>query len=115
MSTATEPTTTTDDEVEDHSHDHPGDGQYVKIALILAGITALEVGTYFVEELNNGIIAALYVMMILKFVIVIGYFMHLKYDSKIFRWMFVGGLALAVAVYLITVSAMGFFVGDFVG
>ena len=111
MTTATEQTDAQADEAADH---HPGDGQYVKIALILGAITALEVGTYFIE-LNNAVIASLYVMMILKFIIVISYFMHLKYDSKIFRYVFVGGLAMAIAVYLAVFASTGFFVGDFVG
>ena len=109
MSTATEPI-----EVEDAADRHPGDGDYVKIALLLGAITALEVGTYFLD-LNNFVIVALWVMMIVKFVIVISYFMHLKYDSKIFRFVFIGGLFMALAVFLATFAATGFFVGDFVG
>jgi cytochrome c oxidase subunit 4 len=111
MSTATE---TTDVEHDDHEHDHPSDGDYVKIAILLAAITALEVATYWLD-LNNFVIAALWVMMIVKFVIVISYFMHLKYDSKIFRWVFIGGLFMALAVFLATFAASGFFVGDWIG
>ena len=39
-------------------------------------------------------------MMIVKFAIVCGYFMHLQYDNPIFRRVFVFGLVLAVVVYL---------------
>ena len=34
-------------------HEHPSDLLYVKIALILAAITALEVGTYFLEDAST--------------------------------------------------------------
>ncbi len=111
MSTATESVET---DTEHDEHGHPQDSDYVKIALLLAVITALEVATYWLE-LTNVVIAALWVMMIVKFVIVIGYFMHLKYDSKIFRWMFLGGLFMALAVYVIAFAASGFFVGDWIG
>jgi hypothetical protein len=47
-------TTITDNEPAEapvgHGHDLPSDAQYVKITLILAFITVLEVGTYFIEE-----------------------------------------------------------------
>ena len=40
-------------------------------------------------------------MMIAKFLIVTGYFMHLKYDNPLFKRVFVFGLVLAVVVYII--------------
>ncbi|HUW04292.1 MAG TPA: cytochrome C oxidase subunit IV family protein [Acidimicrobiales bacterium] len=110
MSTATD-SVETDAE---HETRHPSDLDYVKIAILLGVITALEVATYWLE-LNNFVIVALWGMMIVKFVIVISYFMHLKYDSKIFRWLFLGGLFMALAVYVVAFAASGFFVGDWIG
>ena len=90
-------------------HSHPTDAQYVKIALILAVITAAEVGTYFWEGASTvGLVAVLFPMMIAKFAIVLGYFMHLKYDNPLFRRVFVFGLILAVAVYMIMLFAFEF-------
>lgn len=95
----------------ERAHEHPSDWQYVKVAILLAVVTAAEVGTYFVE-LNDIVIGLLYGMMVAKFAVVGAYFMHLKFDSKIFRWVFVGGLALAVGVYLVVFAVFGFWVGD---
>ena len=89
-------------------HAHPSDWQYIKIALLLAVLTALEVFTYF-ESVHNLSDAALYViltvLMVLKFVYVVAWFMHLKFDSMIFRRVFQVGIAMALAVYLIMLTA----------
>ncbi|MFZ6004316.1 MAG: cytochrome C oxidase subunit IV family protein [Actinomycetota bacterium] len=97
-------------EVDETVHDHPSDAKYVKIAVILAAITALEVATYFWEGASTlGLVLVLFPMMIAKFAIVTGYFMHLKYDNPIFRRVFVFGLLLATAVFMITFFAFNYF------
>jgi cytochrome c oxidase subunit 4 len=117
MSTAT--ATATDAHVDEHAHDHPTDASYVKIALILGVITAAEVGTYFWEDLfgkvpsTTALILTLFPMMIAKFAIVCGYFMHLKFDNKIFRRVFVFGLVLATAVYFIMFFSMEYLSDDY--
>jgi cytochrome c oxidase subunit IV len=94
---------------EAHQHKHPSDGDYIKIAIILAVITALEVGTYFLEDASTTmLVLLLFPMMIVKFGMVCAYFMHLKYDNHIFRRVFVFGLVLAVVVYVIALTAMQF-------
>jgi len=90
------------------SHDHPTDAKYVKIAAILAVITAAEVGTYFWDAGTAALVAVLFPMMIAKFLIVTGYFMHLKYDNPLFRRVFFFGLLLAVTVYVIALLAFEF-------
>ena len=101
---------THDHETSQHQaeHAHPSDWQYIKIALLLAVLTALEVFTYF-ESVHNLSDAALYViltvLMVLKFVYVVAWFMHLKFDSMIFRRVFQVGIAMALAVYLIMLTA----------
>ena len=93
---------------QDAVHEHPSDRQYVKIALILGVLTALEVFTYF-ESVHNLGDAALYVilivLMVLKFVYVVAWFMHLKFDSVLFKRIFTAGVVLALGVYLIMLTA----------
>ena len=107
---ALENAATRDHETSQHEteHAHPSDWQYIKIALLLAVLTALEVFTYF-ESVHNLSDAALYViltvLMVLKFVYVVAWFMHLKFDSMIFRRVFQVGIAMALAVYLIMLTA----------
>ena len=95
---------------EAHQHDHPSDRDYIVIAVILAAITALEVGTYFIEDASTTLlVASLFPMMIAKFAIVCGWFMHLKYDNPLFKRVFVFGLLLAIAVYAAVLTSMEFF------
>lgn len=91
-------------------HDHPTDRQYVMVALFLAAVTALEVSTYWVPEdwPAAPVVASLIVMMVIKFAFVIGWFMHLKFDARLFRRVFVFGLVLAVAVYGVALTSMVF-------
>ncbi|MDE0652448.1 MAG: cytochrome C oxidase subunit IV family protein [bacterium] len=95
---------------DDHGehHEHPSDREYVKIALILGALTALEVFTYF-ESVHNLGDAALYVilivLMVLKFIYVVAWFMHLKFDSVLFKRIFVAGVVLALGVYMVMLTA----------
>jgi cytochrome c oxidase subunit IV len=81
---------------------------YVKIALILAAITALEVATYYVD-FGPLFMPALMIMMVVKFVVVVSYFMHLKFDNKLFTWVFYAGLFLAIGVYAAALATFHFF------
>lgn len=94
-----------------HADDHhgPSDWIFVKTAIFLAVITALEViWSYLPWGHGAAIVFAevggLLIMMAVKFYIVAAVFMHLKYDSKILTRVFYAGLALAVAVYLAVLS-----------
>jgi cytochrome c oxidase subunit 4 len=91
--------------------EHPTEGQYWKIFFLLFAITAVEVLLYYFSipgvNLNN---AALGILAAAKFVVVVGYFMHLKFDNKILRRLFVGGLVLAVLVYVAYLLSMGVFI-----
>jgi len=98
----------TDDD--DHAH-HPSDAEYIKIALVLALITGVEVFTYFESVLDWGafLIPSLMVMMVVKFWLVARMFMHLKADKPILSQFFVTGIVMAVAVYMVTLLAFNFF------
>lgn len=93
-------------------HAHPSDRNYVTIAIILAVITAAEVVTFYIEdELGGLLVPILMVMMVVKFAMVAAWFMHLKFDSRLFTRLFAGGMILAVAVYLGVMASMQMF-GD---
>ena len=108
MSTATEAApeeaAESDEAHDDHdAHDHGlSDFGYIKVALLLGVLTAAEVMTYFVDT-GPVEVPGLLILMVVKFWIVVAYFMHLRFDNKLFTWMFVGGMVLALAVY----AAMG--------
>jgi len=85
---------------EAHSH-HPTAAEYVRIALILALLTALEVSTYYFE-FGRAAIPLLIVLMVIKFIIVAGFFMHLRYDSRLFSQFMYTGLGFALVLYTAT-------------
>ncbi|HCV37026.1 MAG TPA: hypothetical protein DF783_08865 [Acidimicrobiaceae bacterium] len=95
------------DDVHDDSHEHPSDGKYIQIAAILGVLTALEVATYFVD-IGPALIPALMVLMVVKFFLVVAWFMHLRFDSSLFTKFFVSGLVLATAVYVIALTVSEF-------
>jgi cytochrome c oxidase subunit 4 len=93
-------------------HAHPSDGQYVLIALFLAVITGAEVLTYYVNFFKEHfplLLLTLIPMMIIKFGIVAAFFMHLRFDNKIFRRIFITGILLATFVYMIVLSTFHVF------
>jgi cytochrome c oxidase subunit 4 len=116
MSTATE---VHEHAAESHTHDHPSDMTYLKVAAFLAFVTALEVGTYFWEDIfgsqpsTAALLLTLMPMMVIKFFVVCGWFMHLKYDVPLFRRVFVFGLILAMIVYGIMAFTFEYFSEDY--
>ena len=77
-------TMTTETETHEAEHGMSNAG-YVRIALILAAITALEVSTYYVD-FGPFFMPSLMIMMVIKFVMVVSYFMHLKFEGKLIHF-----------------------------
>ncbi|HEU4439873.1 MAG TPA: cytochrome C oxidase subunit IV family protein [Methylomirabilota bacterium] len=74
---------------------------YVHVAIVLAIITAIEVASLYIPGIPNPVlVVSLLVMSALKFFLVVGFFMHLRYDHQIMRALFVGPLMIAVAIIL---------------
>jgi cytochrome c oxidase subunit IV len=93
-------------------HAHPSDMEYVKVALVLAAITGAEVAMPYVTDVKGPILALMLVLMVTKFTIVAMWFMHLRFDSLLFRRFFVTGLVLATLVYLAVFTSTQFFGKD---
>ena len=71
----------------DNHGGHPTPSTYVKVALTLTFITAVEVGVFYLEWLSYGIIPILVILSGAKFAIVVMFYMHLKFDSPLFTYM----------------------------
>ncbi len=100
---------------EHHGHAHggeephiPTDGYFIRVALWLALLTALETSTYWID-LGWAATPALIIMMTIKFFMIVMVFMHLKFDSPLFSFMFYLGLGLAIVVYCVALSTFQFF------
>jgi cytochrome c oxidase subunit 4 len=111
MSTTTEHVEHAEAEAHGHHDEHSSHkptSYYVKVTLILAALTALETSTYWID-FGPFFMPALLIMMAIKFVMVVSLFMHLKFDNKIFSWLFYSGLILAVLVYCAFLACFQFF------
>src|SRR5436309_10944218 len=86
--------------------EHATVGTYVLVALVLTGVTALEVGVIYVRRLAPIVVPLLLAMSAAKFALVALFFMHLRYESRVPTVLFVGPLILAsgIAVALMTLT-----------
>jgi cytochrome c oxidase subunit IV len=110
MSAETEERLPEDLSADTYGEGHHGatDRQYIVIALVLALITAMEVTISYVD-IGPIFLPTLLILMAIKFFTVVSYFMHLKFDNKLFSFMFYMGLALAVGVYSAALATFHFF------
>ena len=93
-------------------HHHPGWSTYWKVALILTLITVGEVWAYYIPSFvaSRAFVPSLLIMSALKFAIVVMFYMHLRYDHKLFRVLFTGPLLVAA----ITLVSLLFLFGQLV-
>ena len=82
------------------AHAHPTNQVYVRIAIVLAVITLVEVVIWYVPTVRSVLVPALLVLSVAKFLMVVGFFMHLRFDSRLYRFMFGAGLVVTLGVYL---------------
>lgn len=100
---------------EDH-HDaehHPTEGQYWIVFAILAVLTAIEVAWSYLGLSGPALVVPLIVLMLVKFALVAGAFMHLYFDLRIingryFMWTFATSIVLAMAVFAVVFAAFEF-------
>ena len=91
-----------------HGGGHASLKTYIQVALVLGIITAVEVATLYVPGIpKHLLVASLLAMSVVKFVLVVGFFMHLKYDSRIMRAMFIGPLVLSILIILAIMALFG--------
>ena len=91
--------TTTIEETEE-SADHLGPRAYWLIALFLGVVTAIEVAITYIPGFEGApLVASLLILGIVKFLTVVGFFMHLKYEPFTMNFVFYFGLVVALAVF----------------
>ena len=94
---------------EDEGHGHPGPRTYVIVGVVLAVITLLEVYAYTAEAIRPMLVPILLVLSATKFVMVVGFYMHLKFDAPLFTGVFGFGLAVAGSI----ITALLFLFGQY--
>jgi len=77
--------------------EHPTWSTYWKVAVILTLITALEVWIYYIPAFvaSRFFVPVLLVLSAIKFVTVVLFYMHLRYDHRLFKVLFTGPLLIA--------------------
>jgi len=96
--------------VEAHGAGHPSPKEYVRIGLILAVLTALEVAASYTGVSGSILIPTLFVLAVIKFALVVLWFMHLRFDDRRYARFFVMGLAGASILYLIVLISFRIFI-----
>ena len=88
---------------------HPTPTTYFKVAMILSVVTAVEVAIFYITPLSYAIIPILAVLSIGKFALVVLYYMHLKFDSRVFSGLFFFGMFVATGVVFALMALFSWF------
>lgn len=78
---------------------------YFGVFLLLAGFTLVETLVSYVQQ-EAIKLPVLLGLSALKAVLVLLYFMHLKFDSRIFSYLFIAGCALSIPLILVMMVVM---------
>jgi cytochrome c oxidase subunit 4 len=88
---------------------HASVATYLKVAAILAMITALEFGVIYIRRLAPIVVPLLLVMSAAKFAMVALFFMHLRYEGRGVTTLFVGPLLIAIGFVVAMITLRGAF------
>ncbi|HEY8166878.1 MAG TPA: cytochrome C oxidase subunit IV family protein [Gemmatimonadaceae bacterium] len=96
-------------------HHHPQWGTYKWVALVLFVITVAEVWAYYIPSFvaSRAFVPTLLTLSGAKFAIVVMFYMHLKYDHKLFRVLFTGPLLIAATLLMALLFLFGQVVANF--
>lgn len=75
---------------------HASAAFYWAIGGVLTVITAVEVAIFYIPALEPVLVPSLLLLSAGKFLLVVMFFMHLRFDSRIFSGVFLAGMALAM-------------------
>lgn len=82
-----------------HEHrGHANTGAYLTVAGVLTIITVVEVGVFYVPAFQPVLVPLLLVLSAVKFSLVVMFYMHLKFDHRLFTLIFSLPLLLALGV-----------------
>ena len=81
-----------------HESSHPSPAKYILIATYLTLITIFEVLIYYVDALQDYFLWIFIALSAVKFYYVAMFYMHLKFDARIFKTLFIFGLVLATFI-----------------
>jgi cytochrome c oxidase subunit 4 len=82
--------------------EHPTWSTYWKVAVVLTLVTVIEVWIYYIPSFvaSRLFVPSLLIMSAFKFAVVVLFYMHLRYDHRLFRVLFTGPLIIAVSTLI---------------
>jgi cytochrome c oxidase subunit 4 len=83
-----------------HEARHPDAAEYIKIAVILTVLTSIEVAIWYIDALRPVLVYMLLALSAVKFTLVVGWYMHLKFDPPLFRRGFIFCLVVGLSEVL---------------
>ena len=92
-----------------HPGGHPSAKEYIRIGVVLAVLTALEVAASYAGVSGSILIPTLFILAIVKFALVVLWFMHLRFDDRQYARFFVMGLSGAAVLYLVVLISFRVF------
>ncbi|SRR6266508_1998589 len=92
-----------------HAAGHPTPKEYVRIGVILGVLTGLEISASYSGVSGLIMIPTLFVLALVKFALVVLWFMHLKFDDRRYARFFVTGLSGAAILYLVVLITLRVF------
>ncbi len=81
---------------------------YTLIGAILGIITLVEVWAFNIQELGKMLVPLMLVLSLAKFILVVAFFMHLRFDRKYYAWVFGACMLLGVAMFIAILLLLNF-------
>lgn len=85
---------------------HPSPATYWVIAAILAVVTAIEIAVPSISALDPVKVPLLWSLAAIKFFAVVGFFMHLRYEKKLYRTLFFFGVFGVFPLFFVVLLSM---------
>jgi cytochrome c oxidase subunit 4 len=86
---------------------HATTATYLTVAAVLTVLTILEVGAFYVPQFQPILVPSLLTLSAAKFSLVVMFYMHLKFDHKLFRLVFLVPLLFAAGVIIALMFLFG--------
>jgi cytochrome c oxidase subunit IV len=91
---------------------HPKPSDYWRLAAVLGVITAAEVWVTYIDFLEPALAPLLLTMGGAKFFIVVGWYMHLRFEAQLYRNLFIIGLIAAPILFAVVLFTFGVLIGN---
>jgi cytochrome c oxidase subunit 4 len=85
---------------------HPTPRFYWAIALFLAAVTAMEVAVSAVDAFGSTKVPLLWLLGAAKFFTVVAFFMHLRYDKRLYRTLFLFGVVGVFPLFIVVLLSL---------